>query len=185
MSLEEYAARREAFRREVMAHKEGRRLAIGPNVALYFEDRMTMQYQVQEMLRAERIFEADGIREELDTYNPLIPDGTNLKATMMIEFEDEAERRRELARLGGIEERVWIAAAGASRSFGIPDEDLERRDSARTAAVHFLRFELDEETRRAIEARGQLAAGVDHPCYRETVDPLPAALLRSLAEDFA
>jgi hypothetical protein len=182
-SLEAYAERREAFRREVMAHKRNRRLALGPHVALYFEDRVTLQYQVQEMLRAEKIFEREGIEEELATYNPLIPDGKNLKATMMIEYGDVAERRAALARLGGIEHRVWIGIAEGERSFAIADEDLERSSPERTSAVHFLRFELGEAVRKAFNSKGSLAAGVDHERYRETIEPLPAELVQSLAHD--
>lgn len=183
MSLEGYAEQRESFRRKVMAHKEDRRLEIGPNVTLYFEDRLTIQYQVQEMLRVERIFEAAAIQAELDSYNPLIPDGANLKATMMIEFEDPAERQAQLARLGTIEEKVWIGAPGVKRIYGIADEDLERRTPERTSAVHFLRFQLDEATRRTLKARDRLAMGVDHDYYRYSVDSLPERLVRSLAAD--
>jgi len=183
MGLEQYAERRQEFRREVMAHKEDRRLALGPHVTLYFEDETTVRYQVQEMLRAEKIFEPDAIQEELDAYNPLIPDGGNLKATMMIEYEDEQERRHALARLGGIEDRVWIGAEGGQRAYAIADEDLERRTAERTSAVHFLRFELDEAVRKALASGGRVAMGVDHERYDETVDPLPQALAKSLARD--
>lgn len=183
MSLEEYARHRESFRREVMAHKNDRWLAIGDHVTLFFEDRLTIQYQVQEMLRAERIFEPAGIQEELDAYNPLIPDGANLKATMMIEYTDVAERRRELARLGGIESRVWIAAEGGERVFALADEDLERATPERTSAVHFLRFELDAPIRSAILSGGRLAMGVEHERYRHEISPLPPRLVHSLARD--
>ncbi|MGH8225830.1 MAG: DUF3501 family protein [Gammaproteobacteria bacterium] len=183
LSLEDYAVRREEFRREAMAHKRDRRLAIGPNVTLYFEDLLTIRYQVQEMLRAEKIFEAAGIAEELEAYNPLIPDGVNLKATMMIEFTDVDERRAALAGLGGIERKVWIEAAGGGRSFAIADEDMERSDPTRTSAVHFLRFELDAAAVAAIKSGGEVAMGVDHPRYTHRVDRLPEALLRSLAQD--
>lgn len=182
-SLEDYAGRRDEFRREVMAHKQKRRLAIGPHLTLYFEDRLTIRYQVQEMLRAEKIFEAAGIQDELDAYNPLVPDGCNLKATMMIEFGDVPERRSALAELGGIEHKVWIGAADGRCCFAVADEDLKRSDPKRTSAVHFLRFELDEAGVRAIKSGGDLAAGVDHPHYTHRVDRLPRALLRSLAQD--
>ncbi len=183
MGLEEYAARRDEFRREAMVHKRDRRLAIGPHVTLYFEDLLTIRYQVQEMLRAEKIFEAAGIREELEAYNPLIPDGANLKATMMIEFADVDERRTALAKLGGIERKVWIEAAGGERCFAIADEDIERSDPQRTSAVHFLRFELDAAAVGAIKSGGEVGAGVDHPHYTHHVERLPEALLRSLAQD--
>ncbi len=183
LSLEDYAARREQFRREVMSHKQDRRLAIGEHVTLYFEDRLTIQYQVQEMLRAEKIFEEEGIQEELDAYNPLIPDGGNLKATMMIEYEDVAERRRALARLGGIEDHVWVQAEGGARIYARADEDLERSTPQRTSAVHFLRFELDDGVREALRSHGRVAMGIDHELYRETVDPIPEKLATSLARD--
>ncbi len=183
MSLEEYARHRERFRREVMAHKDDRRLHLGPNLTLYFEDRLTIQYQVQEMLRIERIFEVAGIQDELDTYNPLIPDGTNLKATMMIEFDDEAVRRAELAKLGGIEDRVWIRAGQGERIFAAPDEDLERRSLERTAAVHFLRFDLHEALCFAFKSGARIAMGVDHERYQHNVKELPAALACSLVQD--
>ena len=183
MSLEDYAAKRAEFREKVMEHKKDRRIELGPHVTLYFEDRLTIQYQVQEMLRAERIFEADGIQEELDAYNPLIPDSDTLKATMMIEFEDAEERRAALAKWGGIEDRVWIARAGGERCYAIADEDLERRTQERTSAVHFLRFKLDGATAQSVQGGGKLAMGVDHEHYTETVDPVPDALARSLAND--
>ncbi|MGH8427371.1 MAG: DUF3501 family protein [Gammaproteobacteria bacterium] len=183
MSLEEYSHFRERFRREVMAHKDDRRLHLGPNLTLYFEDRLTIQYQVQEMLRIERIFEAAGIQDELDTYNPLIPDGANLKATMMIEFDDEAVRRAALAKFGRIEDRVWIKTGQSERSFATPDEDLERRDPNRTAAVHFLRFDLDNALCSAFKSAAKIAMGVDHERYQYSVEELPAALAGSLVQD--
>lgn len=183
MSLEQYAAGRASFREKVMAHKRARRIALGPHVTLYFEDRLTIQYQVQEMLRAEKIFEPDGIQEELDAYNPLIPDHSTLKATMMIEFEDEQERRAALARWSGIEDRVWIRAPGGERVYATADEDLERRTEERTSAVHFLSFDLDPGTADGIRNGRPLAMGVDHELYTETVDLVPEALARSLAND--
>src|SRR5690606_10806561 len=143
-SLEDYAARRPEFRRQVMAHKQNRQLPLGPNVTLHFEDRLTMHYQVQEMLRAERIFEAAGIQEELDAYNPLIPDGRNWKATFMIEFPELEERRAALTQLVGIEDQTWVHVAGHDKVFAIADEDLERDSADKTSAVHFLRFELTD-----------------------------------------
>ena len=183
MSLEDYAAKRTEFREKVMQHKKARRIELGPHVTLYFEDRLTIQYQVQEMLRAERIFEAAGIQEELDAYNPLIPDSNMLKATMMIEFEDAEERRAALAKWGGIEDRVWIARPGGERCYATADEDLERRTQERTSAVHFLRFKLDEATAGSVRSGGPFALGVDHDLYAETVDPVPEATAASLAND--
>lgn len=183
LSLEDYAAQRKGFRRTVMAHKDRRIAKIGPNLRLFFEDRLTVQYQVQEMLRAERIFEAAGIQEELDAYNPLIPDGRNWKATMMIEFPDEAERRRELARLVGIEDRTWVQVGGFGRVLAIADEDLERDTPEKTSSVHFLKFELDEEMIAALQSGAALNIGVDHEHYRRALEPVPAALREALLAD--
>ncbi len=183
MSLEDYAAKRNEFREKVMAHKKDRRVELGPHVTLYFEDRLTIQYQVQEMLRAERIFEADGIQEELDAYNPLIPDSDTLKATMMIEFEDADKRREALAKWGGIEDRVWVASQGGERCYAVADEDLERRTKERTSAVHFLRFKLDESTAKSMRDGASLAMGVDYQLYNEALDPVPEAVAASLAND--
>lgn len=184
MSLETYAIERERFRRKVMEHKQNRRVALGPNVTLYFEDRLTIRYQLQEMLRTEKLFEAEAIQEELDAYNPLIPDGANLKATMMIEFEDAAERRATLATLGKIENRVWIeSGSDGKRTFAVADEDLERSDSERTSAVHFVRFELDAPSVQAFKAGGKVAMGVDHPRYAHQVERFPEAVVQALAKD--
>jgi len=183
MSLELYAGERDSFRDKVMAHKQARRIGLGPHVTLYFEDRLTIQYQVQEMLRAEKIFEPESIQAELDAYNPLIPDRSTLKATMMIEFEDEQERRAALAKWGGIEDRVWLSCQGGERCYAVADEDLERRTNQRTSAVHFLRFDLDDRTAESIRNAAPLAMGVDHELYTETVDPVPEVLSRSLAND--
>ena len=165
MTLEQYANDREDFRTRVMAHKNNRRVAIGPNVTLYFEDALTMQYQIQEMLRLERIFEADKIQEELDAYNPLIPDGSNLKATMMIEFPDIEERRAELRRLIGIETALWLAVGDLSRVTPIANEDLDRETADKTSAVHFVRFELTEQMIGALRSGEKLLIGIDHPAY--------------------
>jgi len=183
MSLEDYAQRRAAFRTEVMAHKKRRQVALGAHLTLYFEDRLTIQYQVQEMLRAERIFERDGIQEELDAYNPLIPDGSNLKATLMIEYPDAEERKRELARLVGIEDHVWVQVAGRERTYAIADEDMDRETVEKTSAVHFLRFELDGPMVAALQGGAALDVGVDHENYRAEVTPLPAAIRDSLSRD--
>ena len=165
MTLEQYADDRENFRARVIAHKNNRRVAIGPNVTLYFEDSLTMQYQIQEMLRLERIFEADKIQEELDAYNPLIPDGSNLKATMMIEFPDVEERRTELQRLVGIETALWLTVGDLSRVTPIANEDLDRETADKTSAVHFVRFELTEQMIGSFRAGEKLLIGIDHPAY--------------------
>src|ERR1700683_273772 len=182
MSREEYARELAAFRARVLEHKRSRRLAVGPNVTWCFEDRLTMQYQVQEMLRAERIFEPAGIAEELAAYNPLIPDGSNWKVTLLIEFPKPAERARALAQLKGIEDRCWVQVAGAERVFAIADEDLERENEDKTSAVHFLRFELTAAMRQALRAGAALSVGVTHPAYAHSVQ-VPAAVRDSLIAD--
>ena len=184
LSLEAYARERNAYRSRVIAHKRLRTLHVGEHVTLVFEDEQTIRYQVQEMLRIERIFEADGIRGELEAYNPLIPDGGNLKATMMLEYEDPEERRRRLAELGGIQDRVWIQVAGFGRITGIADEDLDREEGGKTAAVHFLRFELDPAMRAALKGGAALNAGVDHPNYAASVTVAPE-MTSCLAGDLA
>jgi hypothetical protein len=182
MSLEQYARERDGFRARVIAHKRARTAAIGPNMTWVFEDRLTIQYQVQEMLRIERIFEPDGIREELDAYNPLIPDGGNWKATMMIEYPDPQERALALARLRGVEDRCYVEAAGCGRVFAIADEDLERENADKTSAVHWLRFELPAAMQAAVRGGAPVVAGVDHPGYRHRLQ-LPAASVAALARD--
>ncbi|HSC47208.1 MAG TPA: DUF3501 family protein [Gammaproteobacteria bacterium] len=184
-SLEEYAQKREDFRRQVMQHKKARTLHLGPNLTLLFEDRLTMQYQVQEMLRTERIFEAAGIQEELDAYNPLIPDGANWKATLLIEFDDVEERKKALAQLIGIEVRVWLQVAGHEPVQPIADEDLERETAEKTSSVHFLRFELTPTMVESLKAGAALDAGVDHVHYRHELKPVPDALKKSLLADLA
>ncbi len=183
-SLEKYAAVRNEFRAKVIEHKKNRRLALGEHAALYFEDRLTMQYQIQEMLRIERIFEPEGIQEELDVYNPLIPDGSNWKATFMIEYPDVEERRRALARLVGIEERVWLQVADFDRIRPIANEDLGRSTPDKTASVHFLRFELTPEMVAAVRSGAAIRAGIDHPEYQVEVS-VPPAVRDSLAGDLA
>jgi hypothetical protein len=183
-SLEQYAEQRIAFRDRVMAHKKNRRVALGPHATLYFEDRLTIQYQVQEMLRAERIFEAAAIQEELDAYNPLIPDGRNLKATFMLEYADEAERRRALEKLIGIEDRVWARVVGHDPTYAVADEDLERGSADKTSAVHFLRFEFTPPMIAAAKAGAAIALGIDLPAYTAAVDPLPDAIRGALVQDF-
>ena len=182
-SLEQYAVARPEFRDKVLEHKRDRRLDLGTNAALYFEDRLTMQYQVQEMLRIERIFEAEGIDEELEAYNPLIPDGSNWKATFMVEFPEVEQRRAMLERLVGIEDLVYVQVADFDRVFAIADEDLERADEKKTSAVHFLRFELPPEQVAALKRGASLIAGIDHENYRVEVSPVAANIRESLVRD--
>jgi hypothetical protein len=182
-SLEKYAEERPRFRAEVMAHKKNRQVALGDHATLYFEDRLTIQYQIQEMLRVERIFEAAGIQDELDAYNPLIPDGSNLKATFMIEYADESERREALARLVGIEDKTWIRVAGFDKVHPVADEDLERDSEDKTSSVHFLRFELTPAMVQAAKDGAALAIGVEHTNYACEIDPLPEAVRASLVAD--
>lgn len=184
-SLEEYAQRRTAFREQVMKHKQARTLHIGPNVTLLFEDRLTMQYQVQEMLRAERIFEAAGIQDELDAYNPLIPDGSNFKATMLIEFEDAVKRQQALTQLIGIEDVTWVQVESFDRVNAIADEDMERETSDKTSSVHFMRFELTPAMVKALKGGAALNVGVSHANYRHALQPVPDALRQSLLADLA
>jgi hypothetical protein len=184
MGLEHYARERPAFRARVLRHKGERQLAVGPNATWCFEDRLTVQYQVQEMLRAERIFEPQGIAEELGAYNPLIPDGSNWKVTLLIEFEDPAERAAALAKLKGVEDRCWVQVSGQARVFAIADEDLERENDEKTSAVHFLRFELDARMIAQLRAGAALAAGIDHPNYRFEVAEVSAPVRRALTADF-
>ncbi|HKJ76000.1 MAG TPA: DUF3501 family protein [Gammaproteobacteria bacterium] len=182
-SLEGYAEVRADFRAKVMAHKRERQLNLGDHVTLYFEDRLTMQYQVQEMLRIERIFEPEEIEGELSAYNPLIPDGSNWKATMMVEYEDPEERKRELARLIGIEKAVWVQVVGFDKVHPITNEDLERETEEKTSSVHFLRFELTPEMAAAVRDGAAVAIGVEHDNYQAEADPVPDALRQQLAQD--
>jgi hypothetical protein len=183
LTLERYARERTSFRTRVLEHKRPRTVAVGPNMTWVFEDRLTIQYQVQEMLRIERIFEPEGIQEELDAYNPLIPDGGNWKATMMIEFPDPAERAAALAKLRGVEDRCYVDVAGQPRVPAIADEDLERENTEKTSAVHWLRFEIAPAARDAIRAGAAVTVGVDHPAYRHAIR-LPPETVGSLARDF-
>ena len=168
MSLEQYAQQRGDFRRKVIAHKKHRRVGIGPYLYLYFEDRLTIQYQVQEMLRIEKIFESAGIEEELDTYNPLIPGGQNLKATAMLEYQDVEQRKQQLAQLRGIEDLVWIQVDGYEPVYAIANEDLERSNEEKTSAVHFMRFELQPDMIAALHAGAALKMGSSHESYTHT-----------------
>lgn len=183
LTLEAYARERNALRAKVMSHKQDRVVFLGDHVRLVFEDELTMRYQIQEMLRVERIFEEAGIQEELDVYNPLIPDGRNFKCTMMIEYPDVAERRERLAELKGIEGRVWVQVEGCERVRAIADEDLERETEDKTSSVHFLRFEIAEEMAQALKRGAGLAIGVDHPRYAAIVDPVPSNIRDSLVGD--
>ena len=184
-SLEQYAEKRAEFRAEVLEHKKSRKVLIGEHLALYFEDRLTMHYQIQEMLRIEKIFEADGIQEELDAYNPLIPDGSNFKATMMIEYDDVEERKQALTQLVGIEDRVWVQVDGYGKVYAISDEDLERSEADKTSAVHFSRFELSTEMVGGLKAGGSLSMGCDHDNYTYTIDVVSDATRDSLINDLS
>ena len=185
MTLEAYARARVDFRAKVIEHKKARTVALGTNVTLIFEDELTMRYQIQEMLRVEKIFEEAGIQDELDAYNPMVPDGSNWKATMMIEYPEVEVRQRMLGKLIGIEDRVWARVAGFAPVYAIADEDLDRSTDEKTAAVHFLRFELDSKMKQALVSGAALAIGVDHPNYRASVDPLSAPVQQSLLRDFS
>ena len=183
MTLEAYAKARKDFRAKVLAHKKHRTVHLGEHVTLIFEDELTVRYQVQEMLRIEKIFEERGIQDEIDAYNPLIPDGANLKATMMVEYEDEAERRAALARLRGIEDRTWVRVEGCEPVYAIADEDLDRETEEKTSSVHFLRFELTREMVAALKYGVALSIGVDHPNYAAALDPVPAEVRAALLKD--
>lgn len=185
MTLEAYAKARPALRAQVMAHKKDRTIALGDHVTLIFEDQLTIRYQIQEMLRVERIFEEAGIQDELDAYNPLIPDGTNWKVTMLIEYPDVSERQAMLSRLKGIEGRVWVQAAGQKKIYAIADEDLERANEEKTSAVHFLRIELNAASIAAIKQGAAIAIGVEHPEYTAQIAALPEHVRSSLAQDLA
>ena len=185
MTLEAYSKQRNALRAEVIAHKKNRTVLVGEHVTLLFEDEKTVRYQVQEMLRIEKIFEEEGIESELGAYNPLIPDGSNFKATMLIEYESVTERQRALAKLKGIEDRMFVEVEGQARIYAIADEDLERENEEKTSAVHFVRFELSEAMKKALKGGAQLKIGCDHPEYLAQLEELPpeklAALLRDLS----
>jgi hypothetical protein len=185
MTLEAYAKARKDFRARVLAHKKPRTIHLGEHVTLIFEDELTIRYQVQEMLRIEKIFEEEGISDELAAYNPLIPDGSNFKATMLIEYEDADERRRELARLKGIEDRVWLQVEGCAKVFAIADEDLERENAEKTSSVHFLRFELTAEMVAALKYGVALGLGVDHPNYQAEIPAVGAETRQALIADLA
>jgi hypothetical protein len=183
MSLEQYASERSRLRDEVIAHKQLRNVQVGPNMTWCFEDRTTIRYQILEMLRAERIFESDGIQGELDTYNPLIPDGSNWKVTLLLEYPNPDERRAALEKLIGVEDRCWVRVSEIERVFAIADEDLKRENEEKTSAVHFLRFELSASMVEAMKSGAFLCIGVDHDNYRHSLNPLPAAVRDALSRD--
>jgi len=183
--LEQYAVMRAEFKKEVLAHKKNRRLPLGEHATLYFEDTLTMRYQAQEILRIEKVFEPDQIAEELEAYNPLIPDGSNWKATFMLEYEDIDERKAALEKLIGIEDRVWVKVSGFDPVYAIADEDMDRETEEKTSAVHFLRFELDAEMIKAAQNGAEIGAGIDHPEYRQKIDNLPVNIRDSLAQDLS
>jgi hypothetical protein len=185
MTLEAYAKARAEFRKKVIAHKKHRAVHLGPHVTLLFEDELTIRYQIQEMLRIEKIFEEEGIEHELEAYNPLIPDGRNFKATMLIEYEDAEVRKRELAKLIGIEDKVWVQAEGSPKVFAIADEDLERENEEKTSSVHFMRFELTEDMAAALKYGVPLSIGVDHPNYKAAQEPVSAEIRAALVADLA
>jgi hypothetical protein len=185
LSLEQYSSERARLRSEVIAHKQLRNVQVGPNMTWCFEDYTTIRYQVLEMLRAERIFESDGIQGELDAYNPLIPDGSNWKVTLLLEFPDPQERRIALERLIGVEDRCWIRVSEMERVFALADEDMERENEEKTSAVHFLRFELSPSMVEAMKSGASLSIGVDHDNYRHLLSPLPTPVRDSLCLDLA
>lgn len=183
MTLEAYAKARQEFRARVMAHKKHRKVRLGENITLIFEDELTVRYQIQEMLRVEKIFEEEGILDELRTYGPLVPDGSNWKATMMIEYTDPVERAASLAELIGIEDTVWVRVQEYAPVHAIADEDLERETEEKTSSVHFLRFELAQDMIRALCQGAALSMGIDHPAYQALVEPVDAAVRDSLIDD--
>ena len=183
MTLEAYAKARKEFRAQVLAHKKPRTIRLGEHVTLIFEDALTVRYQVQEMLRVEKIFEEEGIQDELDAYNPLIPDGRNFKATMLIEYEDVDERKTALGLLRGIEDKTWVRVEGLPKVFAIADEDLERETEEKTSSVHFLRFELTPEMADGLKYGMELAIGIDHPHYTVALDPVSPESRAALVKD--
>jgi hypothetical protein len=185
MTLEAYAKARNDFRAQVIAHKKHRTVHLGEHVTLIFEDELTIRYQIQEMLRIEKIFEDQGIQDEIDAYNPLVPDGRNFKATMLIEYEDENERKAALARMKGIEDRTWVRVEGCAPVYAIADEDLDRENEEKTSSVHFLRFEVTDEMAESLKYGVSLAIGVDHPHYSAKLEPVPAEIRAALVRDLA
>ena len=185
LTLEAYAKARGEYRAKVIAHKKNRIVQLGDHLSLLFEDELTIRYQIQEMLRIEKTFEEAGIQDELDAYNPLVPDGHNWKATMLVEYEDVDERKAALASLKGIEHRVWVGVEGAARVYAIADEDLERENETKTSSVHFVRFELTADMIAAVKGGTNISMGVDHPAYKVTLPAVSEATRRALAADLA
>lgn len=175
MSLEQYAEKRADFRTEVLAHKKDRNIALGEHATLYFEDAQTIQYQIQEMLRIEKIFEADAINEELEAYNPLVPDGSNWKATFMIEYGDPEERAKVLSTLVGVEDKVWVQVNGFEKVFAIANEDIERSTEEKTSAVHFMRFELTPDMSKAVKENKDISMGIDYDSFEQLLAPIAEA----------
>jgi hypothetical protein len=182
-TLEHYARVRDKFRKEMIEHKKSRMVSLGENLTLHFEDAQTIKYQVQEILRIEKTFEEEGIVDELEAYNPLIPDGTNFKCTMMIEFSDESVRKEKLKSLKGIEDKVWVRVEGRDKVWAIADEDLARENDEKTSAVHFLRFELDEDMIKSLHYGVGMSIGVDHTQYSVSIDPVSIDLRNNLVKD--
>ena len=185
MTLEAYAKARKDFRAKVMAHKKTRAVHLGEHLTLLFEDELTIRYQIQEILRVEKTFEEEAIQDELDAYNPLVPDGLNWKATLLVEYEDVEERKQALARLKGIEDRVWVQVGNAPRVYAIADEDLERENDQKTSAVHFVRFEFTPSMVSELRRGSALSIGVDHPAYTFTLHEVPESTRRALLADLA
>jgi len=185
MTLETYAKARPEFRKRVIEHKKLRTLALGEHVTLIFEDELTIRYQIQEMLRIEKIFEEEGILHELESYTPLVPDGNNFKATMMIEYDDPVERKKALSKLIGVEDRVWVQVEGSPKVYAIADEDLERENDEKTSSVHFLRFELSKDMCEALKYGVTLSVGIDHENYRVAISPVPATSRNALVADLS
>lgn len=185
MTLETYAKARPEFRKRVIEHKKLRTLALGEHVTLIFEDELTIRYQIQEMLRIEKIFEEDGILHELESYTPLVPDGSNFKATMMIEYDDPVERKKALSKLIGVEDRVWVQVEGSPKVYAVADEDLERENDEKTSSVHFLRFELSKDMCEALKYGVTLSVGIDHENYRVAISPVPATSRNALVADLS
>ena len=183
MSLEEYSEKRAGFRKKVLEHKKTRNVALGEHATLYFEDALTIQYQIQEMLRIEKIFEADAINDELEAYNPLVPDGSNWKATFMIEYGDDEERAKVLATLGGVEDKVWVQVNGFDKVFAIADEDMDRNRDEKTSAVHFMRFELTADMTKAVKENKDISMGIDYDGFDQLVSPIAESSRTSLMND--
>jgi hypothetical protein len=183
LTLEAYAKARSEYRAKVIVHKKSRTVHLGEHLTLLFEDELTVRYQIQEMLRIEKTFDEAGIQDELDAYNPLVPDGVNWKATLLVEYEDVDERRAALAKLKGIEDRIWVQVEGAARVYAIADEDLERENETKTSSVHFVRFELTPEMIETVKYGVGVAIGVDHPAYTFTLPAASDATRRALVAD--